>query len=44
MFNAEETIAPILYVDVHVYKTAKRNKEQEVNVTYYRVPELTFGC
>lgn len=29
MFNTEETIAPILYVDVHVYKTAKRNKEQK---------------
>lgn len=44
MFNTEETIAPILYEDVNVYKTAKRNKELEVTVTYYRVPELTCGC
>lgn len=40
----EETIVPILHVDVHVYKTAKRSKELEVTVTYYRVPELTCGC
>lgn len=44
MFNTEETIAPILHATVHVYKTAKRSKELEVTVTYYRVPELTCGC
>lgn len=44
MFNTEETIASILHVDVHVFKTAKRSKELEVTVTYYRVPELTRGC